>query len=375
MTRWLVFFATASLAGVLVFLGATGAIQRAEVPYPSVRLDALVYSDLRMAALDQELGEYYNVVLLGDSLTQGGSPAHLNMLPGELESALRRGVVPRADLGFWSLAYSGLSVYSFYFMSDRISELHPEVVVLEFNLSNLSEWWARRERVELASWLPASQWSAAALLPLARVGVSADRLIFGRLVIGAGLLPAWHWLQREQGRVASAYWSFGDWAQRSVFGDDLVFRTLIAMRTLLEALYGHEHRASAQWARTMLGPALDGVTPDHPALVMLAAAIDQFRSEDSDVIVYVPPHNVAHLARIGMLDGSHLSETLQVIRSVVETHGGSFLDLHDRLPDRAFRDHMDHLVHDGPDYMAPQVADWIGEAIREARGRRVARQR
>jgi hypothetical protein len=60
-----------------------------------------------------------------------------------------------------------------------------------------------------------------------------------------------------------------------------------------------------------------------------------------------------------------LDRTLAQIAAVVGRRGASFVDLHDALPDAAFRDYLDHYV-DGPDLqgsrliaerLAPQVFD------------------
>jgi hypothetical protein len=93
---------------------------------------------------------------------------------------------------------------------------------------------------------------------------------------------------------------------------------------------------------------------------MLAATLHRFQAAGIHTLVYVPPYNLDHLNSLGVLDGSHLDETIGRVRAVTERSGAMFVDLHALLPDASFRDSMDHLSQaagvNGHDKVAQHIA-------------------
>jgi hypothetical protein len=131
----------------------------------------------------------------------------------------------------------------------------------------------------------------------------------------------------------------------------------------LRIRYPYTQRYNLRGEREHFDRVLQELAPDHPVLVMLGAAVRFFTTEGIDTLVYLNPINVEHLALLGVLDEAALQETVNVIERVVLESGGDFLDLHDLLPDRGFRDGPGHFAFegeiDGPARLARALAPHI----------------
>jgi hypothetical protein len=200
------------------------------------------------------------------------------------------------------------------------------------------------------------------------VEVSADRLFFYRALVALGVFDAWHWLQRQQVRLAYAYWSAARWLQAAArIENGLAFRMLHKQAELRRDKTS-AFRATAYAARTLLGPALQGLDRDDPALEVLDALLRRFEAAGIAVLVYVAPINVEHLSSIGAYDARGMARTSGRIEAVSRRRGAAFLDLHDLLPDAAFADHLDHLVQDvepeGSRAVADRLAPLVAERVR-----------
>ena len=246
----------------------------------------------------------------------------------------------------------------------------PEQIVLAVNLRSFSKRWRADERSELAGWLPAERWPEALALPLHAVEVSADRLLFYRALIALGGFDAWHWLQREQVRLAYAYWSAARWLQTAARVENgLAFR-MRHKQAELRRDKTSAFRATPYATRTLLGPALQGLAPDDPALEVLDALLRRFEAAGIGVLVYLAPINVEHLSSIGAYDRQGMARTGARIEAVSQSRDAAFLDLHDLLPDAAFADHLDHLVQDvepeGSRALADRLAPLVAERVQDA---------
>jgi hypothetical protein len=264
------------------------------------------------------------------------------------------------------LIASGLTIYSYYFMCDRIIELDPEEVVLQFNLFWLSEGWHRWvDRTVFAAWLPFAWWRDAVTLPLHVTSLTIDRWILYRAILKLGLLDVWHRVQREQVRLAEAYWNLATKIQNTAESPDgIEFRQLHSLLRGARQI-DERNRATPLLARRLFTEAGDGIGEDHFSLLVLDAMLRRLEDADIPVLVYVPPHNIEHLEEIGFLERHGLDRTLAAIEAVAQRRGARFADLHDAFRDAAFRDYLDHYV-ESPDWegsrmvaekLAPLVLD------------------
>jgi hypothetical protein len=269
-----------------------------------------------------------------------------------------------AQVRLRSVVGSGLGLFSQYFLSDRVLERQPDQVVLGLNLRWFSQLWFNLEREQLAGLLPARHWSVAAALPLARAGVTADRLVFYRAVMAARGLRAWDWLQREQVRALRATVALAERLQAaSPFPDGLDYRVRHRFR---RAARDGVARATREAARRQLGRVLAGLPQNDPGLRVLDAVLEAYRAAGIPVLVYVAPLNVEHLRGLGVLDETGLARSLARIEALARARGADFLDLHALLGDAFFKDALDHLVTaplaEGPRRVAAALLPHLGPA-------------
>jgi hypothetical protein len=131
-----------------------------------------------------------------------------------------------------------------------------------------------------------------------------------------------------------------------------------------------DNRPNRLHVESIYGEAFAGVEPDHPVVQMLAGALEIYQSAGIDVVAYVVPMNVEHFDRIGFDTRSGIQETIETLRGVVETRGGTFLDLHRFFPDMAFRDIAGHfLQEEGFDGAMLLSARLVPELLRGELGR------
>ena len=281
--------------------GLLAAAERAELPYGTVPLDLIPQLDERLPPMRAKRASEHRVLFLGDSLaidTKGPDTSIPVRLGQKLAEAQPGGLAVEL------VAYTGpgLGLFSHYFLSQRVIDREPDQIVLAVNLRSFSKRWRADERSQLAGWLPAEGWPEALALPLHAVEVSADRLFFYRALVALGAFDAWHWLQREQVRLAYAYWSAARWLQAAARVENgLAFRMLHKQAELRRDKTS-AFRATPYAARTLLGPALRGLAPDDPALEVLDALLRRFEAAGIAVLVYVAPINVEHLSSIGAYD-------------------------------------------------------------------------
>jgi hypothetical protein len=338
------------------------ALDRAGVEYKAVALDLMAQLSIRLALISETIFDGdHQLLFVGDSLAMDMLPPNTS-IPIRLRQRLAERGDGRPEFDVGNITASGLSIFSHYFLSDRLIALHPDQIVLAVNLAAFSRRWRANERFQLAGWIPARCWPEAAVLPLHEVGVSADRLLYYRVIVAAGGVEPWRWLQREQVRVAGAYWDAAAWLQdRSGSPHGLEYRMVHGLASVGQRLES-KHRPTRALARELFGPALDGLEADHPEIEMLDALLARFRGAGIRVVLYVAPINVEYLTRLGVYD----AEGMARIEAVAQRRGAAFLDLHDLLPDVAFRDAMNHLTQDAEPDGARLVAERIAPLVVEA---------
>jgi hypothetical protein len=308
------------------------------------------------------------VLFLGDSLaidTKGPDTS----IPVRLAQNLAEARPGELTVELVAYTGPGLGLFSHYFLSRRVIDREPDQIVLAVNLRSFSKRWRADERSQLAGWLPAEGWPEALALPLHAVEVSADRLFFYRALVALGAFDAWHWLQREQVRLAYAYWSAARWLQAAARVENgLTFRMLHKQAELRRDKTS-AFRATPYATHTLLGPALRGLASGDPGLEVLDALLRRFEEAGIAVLVYVAPINVEHLTSIGAYDAQGMARTGTRIEAVSQRRGAGFLDLHDVLPDAAFADHLDHLMQDvepeGSRALADRLAPLVAERLQD----------
>jgi hypothetical protein len=350
--QWLfrIVIASATVTGLLFSLPP-----RDEDPAtrPIVQTSALQEFDRTIAEATVEEKPRFTVVFFGDSFVL---PEHLLARTEATPMQLRRqlGTMMREagaggppDLRLIPFTFSGLSLWSLYYLSDAIAGLRPEYVIVEFNLFNFSDHWSRSDRRILSAMLPVHRFLEALELPLHETRLTFDEWLFGRLVLRLGAVPLWEAVQSEQARASDCYRSLEDDAQHLVGSSRLEFREQIALLRLADMRETGRDRSTRELSRQMLGTSLDGIGSDAPALQMLSAALQHLNAARIPVLVYVPPYNVDHLRELGLLTSSRLDETIARVRAATERNGARFLDAHALLGDAYFRDAMDHLYERG----------------------------
>ncbi len=309
---------------------------RTDVPYVQAGLDGIEALDALMTRPETSQGGF---ALFGDSLLLDS-----RALDTSVAARLSRWADEQHSAALVLAAAPGLSVATHYFLVDEVLRHEPRAVIVALNLRSFSGRWRALERVEFAGWVEARRWPEAFGLPLAGIGLSADRMIFQRWLVAAGGLDLWRWLQREQVRFAHAYWQM-EYALRThllsepgmAFFQRWKLARLRAERTA-------SNRATPQAARIYLGPALDGLSPNAPGLEFLDALLGRLNDGGQPILVYVSPINVEHLREIGNYDSDSMQRTLVVIRNVCDRQRATLLELHALLPDSAFAEQLDHLA-------------------------------
>jgi hypothetical protein len=111
---------------------------------------------------------------------------------------------------------------------------------------------------------------------------------------------------------------------------------------------------------------ISGIGRDDPVLKILGALLRFYRERGVEVIVFANPINLEHFQSLGIMQQSRLPESMAAIGEVVEASGARFADLHDRLPDAAFRDHLGHFTTEAPVNGTSMLAEMLADEVRAA---------
>lgn len=305
------------------------------------------------------------VALIGDStmMVAEGMDPRRETLPSRTSQALRqRGAVGR-HIRLHTLCQPALGPAGVYLASDAVADARPDRIVLSLSLAALSPGGLKDfSYAEMAGWLhPGHLWEAAQL-PLLQIGLTFDRVLLYQGIVSVGAVGPWTNTRQLQARVFKLPGWLGDALERKLgftASADMQFALGIAR---WQRMFVPERK---RWTRTSaeqsFSAVLQGLTPDNPALQMLAHALDRFRAAGIPALVYLRPVNVEHLHALGV-STAHLHESVATLKRTVQAHGAQLADFHALFPDAAFSDAGDHYTFAG----APNGAAWLGDRIAQA---------
>ena len=356
-----------ALALGAVVHGSIGWLRDARLGRPTLVFDYVRMMGKRLPALAAAEAER-TVAFLGDSGVVS-YPDGLTV-PERLEESLR-GAGDGGAVQVFSLGMSGSGPFDYYCLADRIAEARPDLIVLSVNFDHFSDSWrGAYSRPQLAGLVEPDRLPEALALPFHWIGLTADRLLFYAAVVQTGGYEPWYWLALRQTQVGRARDRFERWLQG---GDEPTpeqrFQEAVDARTIADLFTGPDIR---HYRREGLvhhyAPTLAGLERDHPVLEILEATVRRLREGGARVLVYTAPVEVSWLESEGLLGPDGFAASVAAIGDAVRAGGGTFADLHDRLPATAFRDAPGHLSHppdgpDGPLQLARRLAPLVREEL------------
>lgn len=332
---------------------------RVRAPTVGLNLLSVLSPELEKIAAGRGDPNTWRIAFLGDSIS-------IRMQAGArtVPRALRSELAESGELfELRSLAGLGTGPFDYYFLADLIADARPDQVVFAFSLQSLGNFPAlARER--LSGWVAPRRVLRVALAPVYSIGLTADDLLMNVAIVNAGVGEIWRQLLIAQARLGVARQTLADGLGARIGGrgpQNFEHSRFAALMKRTRERDGTRYNVDAE--RNHYGAVFKRLAPDHPALSVLADTLEVLGDAGVQTLVYVNPINVEHLSALGLLDDDRLSESLETLESVVRGAGGEFLDLHDLLPDAAFRDHAGHLGTpewvDAPDLIAQAVAPLV----------------
>jgi hypothetical protein len=357
-----ILFAVASFT--VVIAGVSAALVRAGVESGAVGIGfGLMLSNRTEKLVASPRSRYDRIIVLGDS-TVSEYPRGRSV-PDSLRKLLRKKASRVIEV--ISLAIPGMSGLEYYAFADRIAATRPDQVVIPINLASLSvHWRSEFDRVESLGWIPPSRLPDLLTRPFYAWNLTFDRTLMYMGIVGLELSKSW---QR-----------YGEEQVRAVHGLHRLRRALLEpnLRTLPDGLPFYrlpfhteiDNRPNRLHVESIYGEAFAGAEPDHPVVQMLAGALEIYQRAGIHVLAYVVPMNVEHFERIGFDTRTGTQKTIETLRNMVESRGGTFLDLHRFFPDMAFKDLGGHfLQEEGFDGAALLSARLVPELLRDDLGR------
>lgn len=309
--------------------------------------------------------------LIGDSLTMSArskTKEELPALPDMLETALREN---HPELRMLALHWGGLGPTEVYYLADEIVDSGVRNLILALNLASLSPDWALwLNRSEISGWVSPRRIPGTLLMPLHKVGLSADRFLWYSGMHNLGLTDLWYRVVQFQVRAKSAPQILAERADEIAGGNFQKRRSLRQIKLALErdTIPGAD-RLTRRGVLTKYAPVLAGIDSNEPPLRFLVGALRTFRRANIRATVVAMPVNLDHWRDVGALDDvSGLRRTIATLHRRITETGAVFIDLHDLLPDSAFRDKADHFTFGGPDSGTGQVAKAIAAALHDFEG-------
>jgi hypothetical protein len=349
--RWLSFAFGFAAAGSGVWYGAQQAVSEAQIAELALGF-GLIDNAYAFERRVQKKPRPNLVALVGDSTlmnAQGMRWPRKQSLPGRIELSLQKYADAGVSVNLENLIMPGLGPSGMYFACERLIAARPDRVVLALNLHSFSREATRSfAYVESAGWMTSGQLVEALGLPLWDSGLTADRLLLYNALRALGAGDAW---RSARGLQARAFRLYAPVAQGldALFGSDAYARQqqdlgLVRWSHNVVEIDGRKrHRRVV--AERIMAPVLTGLSPRHPNLQVLSRVLARLRAAHIPALVYLEPFNVEYLRGLNIpMDG--LPRSLRSIRGVVEEQGAQLLDLHDILPDAAFRDEGDHYTFD-----------------------------
>jgi hypothetical protein len=311
----------------------------------------------------------YRIAFLGDSMIVS-YPDELQ-IARLLESDLRRRSTSKRSIQVVNLGIEATGIFDYYFMADVISELEPQLIIVEFNLVSTAQTFRSSfSRPELAGWIAPRRMVASLGLPLNWVGLTFDKLLLYVGVVRAGGFETWKSAAEQQTRVGASRRRVEDAVairnkKNKSPEDD--FRLIREFRGLARNNLPKDKRFTEIAMREQLGPVLVGLVEDDPSLEVLGATVRTFQDRGIATLVYINPINIDHLTRLGLSNEEGLARSLAHLERAVTESGGVFLDLHDIFPDEAFRDRAGHLAYDGTINGPGRLAAALAPAVMQER--------
>lgn len=359
------------------------AIEAAQLETVQIQSDA--YYGLALVktymAMDRKKGINYQAVILGDSMILPGQDMEYgDAIPAQITRKLKDGAPPGVEPKLYRMAIPGAGYSLFYFFADEIVRMRPRMVVYEFNANTLSDsWHVKWARPDNISRIGFERVPEALMLPLDRLGVTADRMLWTVTCVELGCGKLWNRVQRAQLSVAELYLR-----ARDAIESETGWRANHSMRRLRQL--GHRsaqvgvdrsRRRTAEQYREVLDTALDGAPADHVGFQLLAVTVRRLVEAGIPVLVYATPLNVENMRERGVWDPVGMQQTMTNLADVVQAEGGHFVDLHDLLPDDGFRDASSHMTFrgkgSGQDLLADRLASLMLVEIEAAHARAESR--
>jgi hypothetical protein len=343
---WLFRFGAAFVASALgtgLALSALTSLESLGSPiaghWTSVRFDKRMEYFIRPEPAPGSL----RVVMLGDS-TLAAYPQN-QRLPNYVAHRLNSGSAAPRHTDVLDFAYIGAGTVTAYFWADRVAALSPDLVIWQISLLHFSDWWRRDSlRPDLAGWIGFERWGDLLRLPLHEMGIRFDAFLLDQLIVRAGLFDPVGWIADRQKKLRSGRTALDRWLAASLgLRAQASFDQTSRLRRSASLQDGRQ-QPNLAGQRLYLSPVLDGVSPEHPVLQILAGALEFYEAHDIPVLAYLTPVNMDQLAAVGALEGDGLDVSVSRIRDVVEARGATFLDLHDLLPAHAFSDVPHHYT-------------------------------
>ena len=365
MLGFIVCFALAAGAGLA---GIRGGLDAGRVQAGDTVLDVMqpIQAKLRALADPPESPGLQRVAFLGDSTVGLYPPGRT--VPERLQQELSAAGDGAPATQVYTFAGRGMTPFDHYFLADRVAGVAPDLVLMVFNLFSLTGSALDGTRAQLSGWISPSRLPEALSLPLHRVGLSLDRLLFHLGIVHAGVDGLWWRVMREQVRTKRARLILEKWVAE--VADHHAERDFVAAlgRTRMERMAEAAGvRPGRALTREMYAEALEGVDPDHAALRILAATLGEFRRAGVRVLIYLAPNDVEEQAGLGPGENEGLERSIAAVLRVVRENGGEFVVFRDLFPTGSFRDRSGHLrvdpAFDGPVRLARALAPRVLAAL------------
>jgi hypothetical protein len=321
-------------------------------PFPT-RLNGVERTELLGQNLQaaRAKGNTRNILMLGDSMLMPlkkprFTPSHT--VPGRLREILEESTSD-ATLNVVSIRNPGAGYTTYYFLADRIIEAGPDQIALEFNPGNMSaQWRSRWASVDYAAFLGWRRIPEALTLPLYKLGLTADRLLWTVACQELGGVGLWRRVAETQGRVTRLRDALHRRVAEAVGSEAEAKFKAITLELEMSRKYtpGMIRRRKPAY-ESSYREALAGVKPDDVAIRMLGATVRRFVNAGIPTLVYVAPINVEHMREVGALTGDGVVQSLAHLGVAVRAAGGTYADFHDLLSDAHFIDAAGHLTFEG----------------------------
>lgn len=305
------------------------------------------------------------IVVLGDS-TVIDYP-YERAVPDNMRRLLR-GRAPRKTLVI-PIAAPGMSAPEYYAFADLIVANRADQVVFPINLASFSNRWRSGfNRRESIGWMPMHRLPDLLTRPFHAMNLTLDRILFYMGIVGFGLEDGWQYLGEEQVRAVHGI----QHVRRTIhqFNPRMMNDGLPSFRLPFQK--GNPNRSNRHYVEALYGGAMDGIPSSHPVAQMLAGALEIYQDAGVRVLAYSVPMNVEHFEKIGFETREGTLKTNEMLRELVESRGGTFLDLHRLFPDKAFKDLGGHFLQekgfDGAMLLARELAPELLRGYRQ-RGR------